>query len=595
MKKLLFCVVICSILVFTCSAPGEAAVKDFRGVWVSTIYRLDYPAQATASPADLKNQADDILDQCQAMGMNAVILQVRPSADAFYNSSIYPWSKYLTGTQGKAPENGFDPLAYWVTAAHARGLELHAWINPYRVAVSESDYNSLAESNPAKKNKDWVYEYNGSYYFNAGIPEVRQLIAEGVEEILDNYDVDGIHLDDYFYPGDGDYDNAAYEQYKGSFTNKGDWRRNNNDELIRTLYNITNGKGKSFGVSPAGIWANKTSLAQGSDTKGNQTYFSAYADTRKWVKEGWLDYICPQIYWSIGYKIADYQVLANWWADVVSDTDVKLYIGMADYRYASTGSAKWTDLKIIKDQLALNAAIPQITGEVHFRYGNLVQVPILYNLYATEYAGRSTPRLVSSAAYHQSYIQGDEKGFRPEDSLTRAEIATILARLMVDEKGNALFDEGAAYPTSFTDVKSSSWYAGAMGFMEYWGIFCGYGDGTCRPEAKLTRAECATILSRFIDSPAASKISFSDVSNTHWANEAIGICAAQGYVEGYGDNTFHPDAEMTRAEAVTMVNRILGRVPKAEVLTGASGFGDVAPSHWAYYDILEAAFSHASH
>ncbi len=596
MKKIIPCLILSIVFVLFISLPAECAVKDFRGVWVSTVYGLDYPSSPTVSSADLKSQADEILDNCQEMGMTAVILQVRPSADALYESSIYPWSKYLTGSQDKAPADNFDPLSYWVQAAHARGLELHAWINPYRAAVSKSDYDSLSAASPVKTHSDWVYEYNGSYYFDPGIPEVRQMIVDGVREILDNYAVDGIHLDDYFYPGQGGtYDDSTFAAYGGGFTDKGDWRRHNNDLLIQSLYETVKSEGKVFGVSPAGIWANKSSLALGSDTRGNQTYFSSYADTRKWVKEGWLDYICPQIYWSIGYEIADYEILANWWADVVKDTGVELYIGMADYRYAETGSAKWTDINIIKDQLSLNAAIPQITGEVHFRYGSLIDVPRLKSLYAAEYTGKNLPLLVSPAAEHTSYIKGDAGNFRPEDNLTRAEIATIISRLLVDEKGNFLFTEGAPYPTSFSDVKASAWYSSAIGFMESQGIFYGYEDGTFRPDSYVTRAECAAVFSRFFTVVSGLDNPFKDVSSSHWAKEAIINCAAKGYVEGYEDGSFRPNNNITRAEAVTLINRVLGREPKAEILTEAPGFSDITAAHWAYLHILEASFTHGSH
>lgn len=594
MKKIIPCLILSLIFTLAISVPGEAAAKDLRGVWVSSVSNLDYPSSPTTSPAVLKSEADAILDQCVEMGMNAVFLQVRPSSDALYKSSYYPWSAYLTGTQGKAPSNGFDPLAYWVTAAHNRGIELHAWLNPYRVATSESQYNSLADSNPAKQHPDWVYKQGGKYYLDGGLPEVRQYIIDGAAEIVNNYDVDGIHIDDYFYPGEGSYDDDTYNRY-GAGLSKGDWRRANNDKLIQGLNNAAHAGGKVFGVSPAGIWANKSSMSAGSDTRGNQTYFSAYADTRKWVKSGWLDYICPQIYWAIGYSIADYKVLANWWADVVNNTGVELYIGMADYRYSESGSAKWTNINTIRSQLILNSTIPQITGEVHFRFGTLMDVPALKNLYVIEYTETPEPRFIGATEPHQSYIRGDKGLFRPDDNLTRGEMATIIARLMVDGNNNLFFNETVSYPNIFPDVSSSAWYAGAVGFMEYNKVFNGYDDGTFRPTAKVTRAECAAILSRFFTGHGNSGNTFSDVPSSHWAKESIETCGSLGYVEGYGDGTFRPNANITRAEIVTMVNRVLGRVPSSQMLTQAGGFGDVAKSHWAYLHILEASYSHAAH
>ena len=368
------------------------APKEFRAVWVSTIYNLDYPSTTGLSVAQLKSEATEILDNCKAMGMTAVILQVRPNGDALYKSSIYPWSQYLTGKQGVAPSGGFDPLEYWVKEAHKRGLELHAWINPYRVTRSgASDYNNLASTNPAVKHPEWVVKYSdGNYYLDPGIPEVRQLVADGVTEIVKNYDVDGIHMDDYFYPGTGFPDDASYKTYGSAFKNADDWRRDNVNQLVKELDTAIHklDASVSFGISPFGIWANQSSLSGGSNTNGNQTYFSHYADTRKWVKEGWVDYICPQIYWEIGHSLADYETLVKWWADTVKGTGVKLYIGMADYKAGTTGS--WKGITQIEDQIALNATIPEISGEIHFRYQFILSVDELDEFY-TQYNNQKTP------------------------------------------------------------------------------------------------------------------------------------------------------------------------------------------------------------
>lgn len=384
-----------TLMVMPASA-ADTAPKEFRAVWVSTINHLDYPNNTTTDPSQLKAQADTILDNCVKMGMNAVILQVRPSGDAIYPSKIYPWSQHLTGAQGVAPADNFDPLAYWVEEAHKRGLELHAWINPYRVTRSkDADYNSLASNNPALLHPKWVVKHSdGNYYLNPGLPEVRQLVVDGAAEIVQNYDVDGIHMDDYFYPGTDFNDADTFAKYGAGFSNIADWRRNNVDLLVQELDSTLHKLDPdiSFGISPFGIWANASSVSGGSNTNGNQTYSSHYADTRKWVKEGWLDYICPQIYWEIGHNLADYKTLAYWWADVVKGTDVKLYMGMADYKAGnSNSSSPWYGIKAIQDQVALNATIPEITGEVHFRYKFLLSVPGLQQFYQDTYNKTATP------------------------------------------------------------------------------------------------------------------------------------------------------------------------------------------------------------
>ncbi|MCL2337885.1 MAG: family 10 glycosylhydrolase [Firmicutes bacterium] len=368
-------------------AAAAASETPMRGVWVATVLNLDYPAQATTAPAELKAEADEILDQVARMGMNTVFLQVRPAADAIYPSHLFPWSKYLTGGQNIAPADGFDPLQYWITAAHARGIALQAWINPYRITKDgEAEYAALSADSPAKLHPEWVVKYkDGNYYFNPGLPAVRQLVVEGVQEILQNYAVDGIHLDDYFYPGPDFNDADTYARYGMGYASLADWRRDNVNKLISWL-SVTvheTAANADFGVSPAGIWANKSSLAAGSDTNGYQTYFSAYADSRLWVKEGWVDYICPQIYWYIGQPGADYSTVANWWADTVRGTGVKLYIGLADYKAGSTDNANpWYGIGAIAKEIALDRTIPEISGEVHFRYQLLVNNQALYNYYA---------------------------------------------------------------------------------------------------------------------------------------------------------------------------------------------------------------------
>mgnify|MGYP003195446749 CR=1 FL=1 len=371
--------------------------EKFRGLWVSTIYNLDYPSQNTSSSEFLKKEADTILNECQDMGINAVILQVRPMSDAFYKSDIFPWSRYISGTEGVAPDNGFDPLEYWVSEAHKRNIELHAWLNPFRVSGSVTSgqdvYAKMADNNPAKLNKSYVVKYtaNGkdSYYYNPALPEVRQLIIDGAVEIVKNYDVDAIHIDDYFYPAKDFNDDAAFKQYGSGFSSKDDWRRNNVSYFIREMYRQIHEANDSveFGVSPAGIWANKSSNALGSDTSGSEAYYASYADTRKWASEGWIDYIAPQIYWYIGQKGSDYQILVNWWSDVVKDSRTKLYIGMADYKCVGANSTSpFYNGNDIKKELELNESNSVVKGEIHFTYNSLKKLPVLKDIIKAQYS-----------------------------------------------------------------------------------------------------------------------------------------------------------------------------------------------------------------
>ena len=320
--------------------PLHAEPAELRGVWVSTVANIDFPSKPGIPVAQMKREIDTYLDTVKTLGFNAVIFQTRPMGDAMYPSKIYPWSGFLTGKQGQAPAEGFDPLKYWIGGAHQRGLQLHAWCNPYRVTYSSNiTKDDLAPDNPAVLHPDWVFEKEGKLYLNPGIPEVRELVTSGLVEIVTNYGVDGVHFDDYFYPARNmDEDAETFKKYGGGFTNIEDWRRNNVDLLVKGIREAVKKANPKvqWGISPAGIWANKGQHPEGSATRGNSTYYAQFADTKKWVKEGWLDYILPQVYWHIGYEIADFKILTDWWADVCEGTNVKLYIGMAAYRVGST-------------------------------------------------------------------------------------------------------------------------------------------------------------------------------------------------------------------------------------------------------------------
>ncbi len=368
---------------YAVSAEGQAAKDEaMRGVWVPTVSSLNYPSIRTANAQILMRDADRILDNCLSYGLNTVFFQVRPASDAFYKSDIFPYSKWLTGIQGMAPWEGFDPLEYWVEGAHKRGIKLHAWINPYRVTADKSSLGSLAASNPAKLHPEYVFLYtNGNYYYNPAVPEVRQLVIDGIKEIVDNYDVDGIHLDDYFYPGSDVVDYDDYLKYNTGFANIEDWRRNNCDLLVKGISDLLSNYDVEFGISPCGIWANKSTNILGSDTDGFQSYADIYADSRKWAVEGWIDYIVPQIYWQIGYPAADYKTLAQWWSDTLKDSPTKLYIGLADYKCENTApNSVWYNGMAIRQELELNKQYDKIGGEVHFNYGVISRSPMLQKL-----------------------------------------------------------------------------------------------------------------------------------------------------------------------------------------------------------------------
>jgi len=347
---------------------------EMRGVWVTTVINLDWPSRPGLSNAEIKREIDYIVSHTASLGLNTIFLQVRPEGDAIYPSEIFPWSRYLTGEQGRAPADGFDPLQHWLDAAHAAGLELHAWLNPYRVTHSTSNItnvNSLYRTNPARLRPDLVFrhERRPALYWDPGFPENRQLIVDGVIELLQNYPaLDGIHLDDYFYPSHFN-DDASFAMH-GWGNDRALWRRNNVNLLVQELHEAVRqySPHARFGISPTGIWQNRGSSPLGSDTRGNEHYRAYFADSLAWVREGWVDYLIPQIYWHIGFDIACYEVLLNWWAAALYGSGVDLYIGHAAWR-EHEGQANFSGEML--RQLQMNEGREDIAGSVFFRWANL--------------------------------------------------------------------------------------------------------------------------------------------------------------------------------------------------------------------------------
>lgn len=358
-----------------------AKSDEMRGVWVATVLNLDYPSKPNTDAAALKTEAITILDNIKSMGFTDVFFQVSPTADTFYKSEIYPWSKYLTGERGLAPTDNFDPLKFWVEKAHERGIKLHAWFNPYRVTRDKNE--DISKIKLYQDHPDWIVSHtDGQYYLDPGNPAVIEHIADVVMEVVDNYDIDGVHFDDYFYPGKNFNDSLSYNKY-GNGRDLKTFRLDNVNKLIRRVNQDikANSPETRFGISPFGIWANSSSNPRGSDTRGNESLNSHYADSLAWIKEGIIDYIVPQVYWNIGFEIADYEKLANWWAKAVEGSDVDLYIGMAGYKTNNQNPASaWHGTDEIKRQLDLNATIDNIKGAVHFRYSNYVNSSSLRRL-----------------------------------------------------------------------------------------------------------------------------------------------------------------------------------------------------------------------
>lgn len=374
------------------SPPKPRQEGEVRGVWIATVQRVDWPSGAGLAPEDAQEELLAYLDDAVRWNLNTVYFQVRPSADALWPSPHEPWSEFLTGTQGEDP--GWDPLGFAVEEAHRRGLELHAWFNPYRVAMHD-DPQRLTEDHPARQNPDWVVTYGGQLYYNPGIPEVRRFTQDAMLHAAENYAIDGVHWDDYFYPypvdGASFDDDAAWQEHGGDFADRGDWRRDNVDLLVQEMSERVKEirSDLTFSVSPFGIWRNAGTDPNGSDTTGLQSYDELYADTRRWVTENWVDCVIPQLYWHIGFAAADYATLVAWWAETVRGTGTELVIGEAMYRVGAPGEAdEWQNAAEVSDHLTLAADHPEATGHVFFSATSVVNDPLgaMTRVYEDHYA-----------------------------------------------------------------------------------------------------------------------------------------------------------------------------------------------------------------
>ncbi|WP_353941439.1 family 10 glycosylhydrolase [Streptomyces sp. HUAS MG91] len=369
-----------------------------RGMWLASVANRDWPSKPGLTPAEQRAELLAHLDTAVARRLNAVVFQVRPAADALWPSPYEPWSEVLTGVQGKDP--GWDPLGTAVAEAHRRGLELHAWFNPYRVA-NHTDPGRLVPTHPARRHPEWIVPYGGKLYYNPGLPEVRRFVQDAMVDAVKKYAVDAVHFDDYFYPypvpGQTFDDDATFAAHGGGFTDKAAWRRDNIDRLVREMaQRIEKARpGVRFGISPFAVWRNRATDPRGSDSAaGVQTYDDLHADTRKWVREGWIDYIAPQVYWNIGFAAADYAKLVPWWADVVRGTGVRLYIGEALYKAGdpAQGTA-WQDPAELSRHLTFADSRREVRGHIYFSAKEVGEdrIGAMARVVADHYTRRVTP------------------------------------------------------------------------------------------------------------------------------------------------------------------------------------------------------------
>jgi len=362
-----------TVLIFSLLLFAQQPKREMRAVWIATVANIDWPSQRNLTTSAQREEMRIMLDEFARNNINAIVLQIRPTADAFYPSALEPWSNWLTGKQGKRPNPFYDPLQFIIEEAHKRCIEVHVWLNPYRVTNSDN-IELLSKNHLYYKNRDLFVKYGGKTYFDPGLDETREFLNRVVEDVVERYDIDAIHFDDYFYPyrvGNEEFpDTKSFKQNPRGFApnQKDDWRRNNVNMVISELQQTIKSTKPwvEFGISPFGVWRNNTVDPKGSATRaGVQNYDDLYADILKWLKEGTIDYVAPQLYWEIGKKVADYEILAKWWSE--NSFGKNLYIGLYNSQLGSTeANQAWRNGNELVRQLHLNRQYPQIDGAIFF-------------------------------------------------------------------------------------------------------------------------------------------------------------------------------------------------------------------------------------
>lgn len=352
---------------------------EFRGVWIATVANIDYPSRRGMPVDSQKLEFIKIIDFHKANGMNAIVMQVRSSFDAMFPSQYEPWSIFLNGTQGLPPTPYYDPLEFMITECHKRGMEFHAWINPYRAAFKYKE-NPTSPAHLTNIKPDWFVTYGEHKWANPGVPEVRQHTIRVVRDLIERYDIDGLHMDDYFYPykvaGLDFPDEKTYREF-GNGLSKDDWRRSNCDSIIKNLWDLISSHPHrvKFGISPFGVWRSLKDDPLGSNTTGGgNNYDELYADIRLWLQKGWMDYCVPQLYWELNHPTNRYDVLLDWWNKNTFGRD--LYIGHGIYRAGGKG---WKDVNEIPQQINLLRQYKTTQGSIYFSSKSFDKNPFGWN------------------------------------------------------------------------------------------------------------------------------------------------------------------------------------------------------------------------
>lgn len=391
MSRYLYFIILALMLHLSDRAIAQHPKREFRAAWIATVSNIDWPSKPGLPSQQQQNEFIARLEQLEKLGCNAVIVQIRPVSDAFYESAEEPWSRYLTGRQGQPPFPYYDPLSFMIEEAHKRNMEFHAWFNPFR-ALTDSKKNPNPANHVTRKHPDWVISYGGKSQLDPGIPEAREYVLRVMMDVVKRYDIDAVHLDDYFYPyriaGVEFGDSRSYNRY-GQKMAKDEWRRSN-VSLFVSLLNTNIKKTKphvKLGISPFGVWRNASKDPEGSPTRGGQTnYDDLYADVLLWMRKGWIDYLLPQLYWEHRHKLVAFDVLFPWWD--AHSYERHVYYGLGVYRMVGANKGPWLGTKELMWQLRdirKDAAAPG------------------YSFYSTSSFDKITPAMSDSIAKFNAY------------------------------------------------------------------------------------------------------------------------------------------------------------------------------------------------
>lgn len=378
MKMIRKLVLLTFLILSSCSVfkPIPQPRTEFRGFWVATVVNIDWPKNGNDAIEKQKRDYLEILDFYKDLNFNTAIVQIRTAGDAFYESEHAPWSRFLTGQEGEVSAQKSTLLKWIIQETHKRGMEFHAWLNPYR-ATFDLNTEILSDTHDYSLHPEWMLKYGKKYYYDPGLPEVQQKMVSVIDEVVSNYDIDAIHFDDYFYPyriqGVIFQDSISY--YNCALPNQKleDWRRSNIDSLIKKSHDIikTRKPWVQFGVSPFGVWKNKATDPKGSDTKAGQTtYEDLYADPLLWMEKGWLDYLIPQVYWSMELPVASHRKIVDWWSNNSQNTN--LYIGNGPYKIRNNSDNAWDAKKELPNQISYARAKNAVNGNAFFSAKSLM-------------------------------------------------------------------------------------------------------------------------------------------------------------------------------------------------------------------------------